>query len=158
MINTINHNINIDLINKINMNKSINIKQNDTDSHNFKINIYNNSVGYDLTGLTAKIYFLKADNTKIFQDCTLDDAINGKMNCILSTQTLSFVGIVSAEITIYGTSGEVLTSITFDFNVTKVLRDDLAIESTSEFTALTTALNSIEAALVSVPTVEALKI
>ena len=71
---------------------------------------------------------------------------------------MSFAGAVSAEITIYGTNNEVLTSITFNFTVISVLRDDSAIESTSEFTALTTALNSIEAALVSVPTIEALKI
>ena len=34
----------------------------------------------------------------------------------------------------------------------------MAIESTSEFTALTTALNSIDAAVISIPTVEALNI
>ena len=158
MINTIDHIINIDLANKINMNQSINIKQNDTNSHEFIINIFNNSVVYDLTGTTSRIYFQKSDGTKVFLDCALDVALTGKLSCLLTTQALSCAGLVASEITIYGTAGEILTSVTFNFIVSEVIRDDVAIESTSEFTALTTALNSIEEALVSVPTIEALKI
>ena len=140
MINTIDHIINIDLATKINMNQSINIKQNDNNSHKFIINILNNSVAYDLTGTTSRIYFLKADNTKVFLDCTLDYALNGNISCLLTTQVLSYSGLVGSEITIYGSTGEILTSVTFNFIVTNVIRDDLAIESTSEFTTLTDAL------------------
>lgn len=158
MIKPIEHIINIDLINKINMNKSIIIKKNDTNSHKFVINIFNSGINYDLTGTTARIYFKKSDGTKVFLDCALDVALTGKLSCLLTTQALSCAGLVASEITIYGTAGEILTSVTFDFTVSSVIRDDLAIESTSEFTALTTALNSVEEALVSVPTIEALKI
>lgn len=143
MINTINHNLNIDLANKINMNQSISIKKNDTNSHKFIINIFSNSLGYDLTGTTARIYFEKLDNTKVFLNCTLDDAINGKMSSLLTTQCLSCVGLVACEITIYGTSGEILTSVTFNFDVEDIIRDDTSIQSTSEFTALTNALLTV---------------
>lgn len=140
MINTINHTINIDLANKINVNKSINIKKNDTNSHKFVINIFNNSVNYDLTGTSTRIYFLKNDNTKVFLDCVLDDILTGKISCILSTQVVSACGLTNSEITIYGASGEILTSVTFSFTVSNTIRDDAAIESVSEFTALTNAL------------------
>ena len=144
MINTINHNINIDLANKINMNQSINIKKNDTNSHKFVINIFNSSVAYDLTGTTSRIYFEKSDATKVFLDCTLDNALTGKLSCLLTTQALSYAGLVASEITIYGTAGEILTSVTFNFTVSEVIRDDAAIQSTSEFTALTNALTTID--------------
>lgn len=143
MIKPIDHVIKIDLTNVINMNKSIIIKKNDNKSHNLKINIFNNSVQYDLTGSMARIYLKKSDKTEVFQDCILDDALSGKISCLLTTQALSYAGLVEAEVTIYGTDGEILTSITFEFVVSMVLRDDVAIESTSEFTALTNALNVV---------------
>ena len=144
MINTIDHIINIDLANKININKQINIKQNDTNSHKFVINIFNNSLAYDLTGTTARIYFQKADDTKVFLDCTLDDVLTGKISCLLTTQVSSYAGLVASEITIYGTAGEILTSVTFNFTVSEVIRDDVAIESTSEFTSLTAAIVKLD--------------
>ncbi|MBK5243049.1 polysaccharide deacetylase family protein [Clostridium sp.] len=140
MINTIDHIINIDLANKINMNKSIYIKKNDTDSHKFVINIFNSGINYDLTGTTAKIYFKKPDGTKVFLDCIIDSVLNNKISSLLTNQVLTSPGQVESEITIYGTSGEILTSVTFNFTVSEVIRDDMAIESTSEFTALTNAL------------------
>ena len=140
MINTIDHIINIDLANRININKSIEIKKNDTDSHKFIVNIFNSGVNYDLTGTTAKIYFKKPDSEIVFLSCVYDEILNNKLSTILTTQALTSVGNVATEITIYGTSGEILTSVTFDFNVLENIRDDLAIESTSEFTALTDAL------------------
>jgi len=156
MINTIDHIINIDLASKINMNQSINIKKNDTNSHKFIINIFNNSVAYDLTGSTSRIYFEKADGNKVFLDCILDNTTVNKLSVLLTTQTLTFAGLVASEITIYGTSGEILTSVTFNFNVLENIRNDVAIESVSEFTALTTALVKIDTAVESIGTIDTL--
>lgn len=143
MINTIDHIINIDLVNKINMNNSINIKQNDTNSHNFIINLFNNSTSHVLTGTTSRIYFKKTDGTNVFLDCVLDDSITNKLSVLLTTQTLTSIGSVACEITTYGTNGEIQTSFTFNFNVLENIRDDGAIESASEFTALTNALSVV---------------
>ena len=152
------HIINIDLASKINMNQSINIKKNDTNSHKFVVNIFNSGVNYDLTGTTSRIYFEKSDATKVFLDCVLDDTIVNKLSCLLTTQALTCSGSVASEITIYGSTGEILTSVTFNFIVSEVIRDDMAIESTSEFTALTNALNAVDDAVLSIPTVEALNV
>ena len=140
MIKPIDHIINIDLTKKINTNQSIVIKKDDNASHRFLINIFNNSTPYDLTGLSAKIYFQKYDNTKVFLDCVLDDAITGKISCLLTTQVVSVCGLSNAEVTVYGTTGEILTTLSFIYVVSNTIRDDEAIESTSEFTALTNAL------------------
>jgi len=156
MITTIDHNINIDLQKKMNINQSIFIKKNDNKSHKFLINIFNNSIPYNLTGATAKIYFLKKDGTKVFSDCILDNAISGKLSVLLTTQVATCVGSVATEITIYGTSGEILTSVTFNFNVLENIRDDEAIESTSEFTALTNALIKIDTAVENIGTIDTL--
>jgi len=140
MINIINHTLNMDLANKINMNSPINIKKNDTNSHKFIINLFNNSASHDLTGTTSRIYFKKPDGTKVFLSCVLDGSINNKLSVLLTTQALTAIGSVACEITIYGTSGEIQTSFTFNFNVLENIRDDEAIESTNDFTALTDAL------------------
>ncbi|MBU3112011.1 SGNH/GDSL hydrolase family protein [Clostridium lacusfryxellense] len=150
------HIINIDLSKIINTNKSIIIKKNDTNSHLFKINITDNGVPYPLTGSTARIYLKKADKNKLFSDCTMDDAANGKITYLVETQAVSYAGIVSSEITIYGPNGEILTTVTFIFVVTPVIRDDSAIESTSEFTALTNALNKIDVAVENIGTIDTL--
>ena len=140
MINIINHTLNMDLANKINMNSPINIKKNDTNSHKFIINLFNSSASHDLTGTTSRIYFKKPDGTKVFLSCVLDGSINNKLSVLLTTQALTAIGSVACEITIYGTEGEIQTSFTFNFNVLENIRDDIAIESTNDFTALTDAL------------------
>ena len=156
MIKVIEHIINIDLARTLNINKSITIKKNDTKSHKFVINIFDNSLEYDLTNDNARIYFQKADTNKVFADCKIDDATKGKISYVLDTQCVSCVGKVETEITIYGTNKEILTSVTFNFNVSNVLRDDLAIESTSEFTALTNALNKIDIAVENIGVIDEL--
>jgi len=136
MIKTINHEFDIDLLDIIKPTLNIKIKKNDTNSHNFKMNISNGKTPYDLTGSEAKVYFKKQDGTKVFLSGVLDDPTNGKLSCLLTTQTATYAGIVAFEVTIFGTDGEVLTSLTCDFTILDVLRDDEAIESASEFTAL----------------------
>jgi len=140
LINIIEHTLNMDLANKINMNSPINIKQNDTNSHKFVINLFNSSVSHNLSDTTSRIYFKKPDGTKVFLSCVLDSSVNNKLSVLLTTQVLTAMGSVACEITIYGTSGEIQTSFTFNFNVLENIRDDIAIESVSEFTALTNAL------------------
>lgn len=138
-MDTIKHYIDIDLAKKTNLINLISIKKNDSNSHEFIINLYNNSVAFNLTNLTAKLYCKKADSNIVFQNCTISDS-NGKLSVILETQTISCLGEVSAEISIYGASGEVATSVIFVFTVVDTVRNDNAIQSISEFTALTTAL------------------
>lgn len=141
-MDTVKHYINIDLAKASNRIDLIKIKKNDSESHEFIINLYNNSVAYNLSNLTAKLHCKKEDGNSVFQDCVIANT-NGKLSAILETQTISYPGAVQAEVTVYGTSNQVLTSITFEFYVEDIVRDDSEIESTSSFSALTTALAQV---------------
>lgn len=143
-MNPIIHSYVIDLQNKYNRIRQYEIKQFDTDSHKFAFTLLDNSVAYNLTGLTGKIYIKKPDGTEVFSNLTIDNATGGKLSFLLTTQCLTVPGAVEAEITLYGTSGEVLTSITFTYIVKHLLRGDESIESTNEYTALTESLALVE--------------
>jgi len=143
-MNPIEHSYVIDLQTKYNRITQYEIKQFDTDSHKFKFTLLNNSVAYNLTGLTGKIYIKKPNADEVFSSLTIDNATGGKLSFLLTTQCLTVPGTVEAEITLYGTGGEVLTSITFTYIVKPVLRDDESIESTNEYTALTEALAEVQ--------------
>lgn len=143
MINTVDHNITIDLGLSTSAAPDILIKKGDTDSHKFIFTIIESGTAYNLTGLTARIYFVKSDGTVVFQDCTLDTPASGLLSTILTTQCLICAGYVSAELTVYGTAGELLTSASFLFRVLDIDRDDTALESTDEYSALNTALLTV---------------
>jgi lysophospholipase L1-like esterase len=143
-MNPIEHSFIIDLQNRYNRIRQYEIKQFDTDSHKFAFTLLDNSVAYNLTGLTGKIYIKKPNGDEVFSNLTINSAIGGKLSFLLTTQCLTIPGTVEAEITLYGTGGEVLTSITFTYIVKPVLRDDEAIESTNEYTALTEALAEVQ--------------
>lgn len=156
MIKTLDYSINIELTKKTNIVSNFTMKQNDNKSNKLIITLTENDKVYDLTNLDVKIFFKKSDNTKVFQTCIIIDAPNGLINCILSSQALACTGNVACELAIYGTDEEVLTSTSFIFTVVASIRDDSAIESSNEFTALTDALNSINDAVASIPSVEQL--
>lgn len=143
-MNPIIHSYVIDLQNKYNRIRQYEIKQFDTDSHKFAFTLLDSSVAYNLTGLTGKIYIKKPNGQEVFSNLTIDSATGGKLSFLLTTQCLTVPGTVEAEITLYGTSGEVLTSITFTYIVKQLLRDDESIESTNEYTALTEALAEVQ--------------
>jgi len=144
MIKPIEHPVTMDLSNRIYNNKAIIIKKNDTNSHKFMLSILDNSVPYPLTGYSAKIYIEKRDSSKVFLSCMIDDALNGKISSLLTTQSLTCAGLTTAEVTIYGTAGEILTGMSFNFIVSDVVRDDAAIESTNDFSALTEAIVKVD--------------
>jgi len=117
MSRTIDHIIRIDLISRRNLHQTIKIRKNDINSHKFVITINYNSVAFDLTGKTAKIYFQKPDFTKLHADCIIDNALRGNVSYLLETKVLSCVGVVVAQIVIYGNNGQIVTSISLRFTV-----------------------------------------
>jgi hypothetical protein len=143
-MNPIIHPYKIDLSNKYTSIPKYRLKQYDTNSRKFEFTLLNQSLVYDLTGLTANAYFYKADGHKVYSPCTIDNATAGKLSLILTTQTLTYPGNVECELSLYDTTGGVIATISFTFEVLEVLRDDNAIESTDEFSALTEALALVE--------------
>lgn len=99
---------------------------------------------FDLTDTHIEIVFKKSDGTTVMQnDIILVDAVQGKIQCILKTNTIASHGKTVSEIRVM--EGEVLlTSTTFEFYVRKALLNDETIESTNEFPVLTQLINTTE--------------
>jgi len=122
---------------KKNYNNTVLASQFDTLSRYVDITLIDNSVPVDITNHTVRIYAKKPDGTRVFNDAEIIDATNGKVRVELTNQILAVTGLVECELTLYGTDGSIIASQKFYINVEKTLRDDSAIESTNEFTALT---------------------
>lgn len=123
--------------------QTIDAKQNDANSRFIQFTLIDNGVSCDLTGNTVKIFADKADGTIIFNNVTITDAINGVVTVELTSQALAVVGDLVCELVIYGSNSSVLSSKIFIINVTQSIRNDSAIESQNEFTALTEALGTV---------------
>lgn len=121
--------------------------QGDSNSNKFNIDVYDDSLPYDFTGLTPKIIFKKKDGSEVFQDTTTGvtvvDAATGKLNVVLRPQTISYPGMISAEIQFIGPGDIKETSAIFQFYVRASL-DQGAIESSNDFTPLVNALSKVE--------------
>lgn len=123
---------------------TIDAKQNDINSRFIEFTLVNNSLPLNLTGHTVKIFAIKADNTLIFNNVTITNATEGKVLVELTSQALAVIGSLECELVIYGSNNSVLSTKSFAINVIKSIRDDLAVESTNEFTALTEAFSTVQ--------------
>lgn len=122
---------------------SIEAKQNDTLSRFIQFTLVNKGLPLDLTSHTVKIFGVKQDNTLIFNQVEIVDSLAGIIKVELTNQALSVPGTLNCELVIYGLDNSVLSSKLFNIMVTKSLRDDSAIESTNEFSALTQGISKL---------------
>ena len=88
---------------------------------------------------TVNIYILKPDGTKIYNACSVEDAV---VTVDFTNQALAVAGDAQAEIQVESGADIVSTPI-FVIRVLKSNIDDDAIESTDEFTALETAIATL---------------
>jgi len=132
----INLEINKDLYNPIQ------VKQGDN-SRYLLFNLLDNGVPFSLENKTVRVYAVKPDTTKIFNNLTIVDAENGLAELQLTSQMLAKAGWLKLELVIYEAT-DILSTIKFDIDVVASLRDDVAIESTNEFSALTLGLSKLD--------------
>lgn len=132
----INLEINKDLYNPIQA------KQNDTARY-LLFNLLDNGVPFSLENKTVRVYGLKPDGTKVFNNLTIINAARGLAELQLTTQMLVKPGCLKLELVIYEAT-DILSTTKFDIDVIASLRDDAAIESTNEFSALTLGLSKLD--------------
>ncbi|MFX0548199.1 BppU family phage baseplate upper protein [Hathewaya histolytica] len=121
----------------------ITVKQEDTKSRYLNITLTDNSLPIDLTGHTVKVFILKPDQSKIFNNVKVLNPKEGKIEVELTTQALLLPGDINLELVIYGSDSSILSSKILSICIEKKLRDDKAIESTNEFRALGDALTKL---------------
>ncbi|MDV6040469.1 BppU family phage baseplate upper protein [Bacillus sp. SM-B1] len=134
--------INVDLINDISTNV-IRFSQNDRNSAKLLLSITNKGAELDLSqAKSIRMSFKKSDGTRVFQnDCQPINAMKGKYQILLKTQTLSSIGNVIAQIHIEE-EDRILDTQKFFFVVNDSLASDEAVESTNEFTIIQKAIEA----------------
>ena len=135
-LNKINLKINEDFYDRIK------VKQNDTARY-LLFNLLDNGVPFSLENKTVRVYGLKPDGTKVFNNLTIINAARGLAELQLTTQMLVKPGCLKLELVIYEAT-DILSTTKFDIDVIASLRDDAAIESTNEFSALTLGLSKLD--------------
>lgn len=117
------------------INSGIKVVANDYLTNIFNIRIFDDLTEIDYTQIDhATIVFAKPDNT--FVQGNLTKAATG-YTYIIGTNDTASAGTITASVQLYGNNNERLTTARFQFAVIPNLADKKAIESTSEFTALT---------------------
>lgn len=96
----------------------------------------------NLTGVSSRLYCIKPDGTKTFSDGTVTDAANGIASFVLPYQATASAGDVECQILLTKADNSTLKTIGLHLSVQASDLEDAA-ESTSEFSALTTALNQV---------------
>ena len=119
------------------------VVQGDSYSNILNIALVNELKSFVLTGTNIEIVFSKSDGTTVQQtDIAIMNELQGKIQCVLKTNTIASPGKVVAEVRIL--EGEtLLTSTRFEFFVRKSLINDETIESTNEFPLLTQLINTL---------------
>lgn len=117
-------------------------KQGDAGSRRLEVTVTCDSAPVDLTGCRA-VFFAKKPSWKgVYNDASIIDAAHGVISVELTDQTLAEAGRLQCEITLYGPENSILSTLcTDEILVSPTVRDDEAIESTNEFTALTRAMS-----------------
>ena len=135
-LNRINLKINEDFYDRIK------VKQNDTARY-LLFNLLDNGVPFSLENKTVRVYGVKPDGTKVFNNLTIINAAKGLAELQLTTQMLVKPGCLKLELVIYEAT-DILSTTKFDIDIISCLRDDESIESTNEFSALTLGLSKLD--------------
>ncbi|HDR7242610.1 TPA: BppU family phage baseplate upper protein [Bacillus mobilis] len=134
--------INVDLVDDVSV-KAARFSQGDKNSAKFILNLKNEGRELDLSqAKSVRMSFKKPDGTRVFQnDCQPINAMKGKYQIVLKTQTLTSVGDVIAQIHIEE-EDRILDTQKFFFVVNESLSGDGAIESTNEFSIIKSAIEA----------------
>lgn len=103
---------------------------------------YDNEV-LDLTGKVPRIYMVKPDGEEIFSDLEVTDTIKGEAQIEFDENMLAVPGTMYCDVTIYE-GGRTVSTSKFTITITKPLRNDRSITSTSEYESLTAALTAVD--------------
>ena len=97
----------------------------------------------NLAGKAVRFYAEKPDKTVVFADCTIEDAMAGKVSVALSYQTVAVKGTVNCTIYVNTSENEALkfTNLKIAVELSNV---EMYVESSSEFSALVEALSQVQ--------------
>lgn len=111
--------------------------QGDSNSRYLDVSLFNNGVPLDLTGHEVKIFMEKPENGgEIWNDGVITDATAGRCEFLMTTEALSKVGHLQAQISVWKDNTEILSTQVFEIVVTKTLLGNSSVESSNEYGTL----------------------
>lgn len=114
-----------------------------TDDANGRYRKYRLSYGgtpMDLTGVTARCYMMKADGKSVYIDAEIEGNV---VTVCFTNQALACPGVLKVEIVLYGSDNSEISSFIMEYVVIKSLRNPDTLESTNEFSALVSTINTV---------------
>ena len=122
----------------------VQVNQGEVNSRFLEIKILDKKKAFNLTGKTVIFYATKPDGNLIFNYCEIIDAQKGLINLAMTSQMSIVPGIMrDCEIDILDEELTKLKVKGLSIEIARCTDFESAIESTSEFTALTQALDEV---------------
>ncbi|PGB95050.1 BppU family phage baseplate upper protein [Bacillus toyonensis] len=147
MVNSIfkTYEVTVDTMRDSIVSQAMRYSQNDLNSAKILITVNHNGKEEDFSEATVvRVSFEKADKKMIYQDCQPINALKGKYQVLLTTQSLTSVGIVTANVHIYFPNGKKIETGSFAFEVVESKMSDEVMKSTNEFPLLKKAMDAGE--------------
>lgn len=128
------------------INDYITAVQQDSRSRFLDVKLFDNGIPLDLSGHTVRIYAIKADGKEVYNNGSITDSKNGRVQFELTSQTLAVAGVLNLQIITYKNNVEILSTNPFKIFVLESLMKNNAIESSNEYGALVVTLRDLESA------------
>ncbi|MBU3186664.1 SGNH/GDSL hydrolase family protein [Clostridium estertheticum] len=122
---------------------NIEVVQGDENSYSLNFSLMDNNLPVNLNGQNVSLILVKSDGKSVWKAFTITDRLNGEIRLILGEQEIACLGLVNAQIKIYGLNNELLTSTNFNFNVVGDLLSEYDVLSSNEWASLTTIMSNI---------------
>nr|WP_254918726.1 BppU family phage baseplate upper protein [Bacillus cereus] len=147
MVNSIfkTYEVTVDTMRDSSVSQAMRYSQNDLKSAKILITVNHNGNEEDFSEATAvRVSFEKGDKKIVYQDCQPINALKGKYQVLLTTQTLTSVGIVTANVHIYFPNDKKIETGSFTFEVVESKMSDEVIQSTDAFPVIHKAIEAGE--------------
>jgi hypothetical protein len=135
--------------------QSVVVVKGESDGRTLSVTLNAGGVALNLTGCAVTLYATLPSNEVVFDNFTVTSAAAGRASILLSSAFCAVSGDATCEIRITGSGGEVTKSHPFTLTILDAEDYTDAVEATSEYTALDTALGLVSGHEARIAAVEA---
>jgi hypothetical protein len=137
------YNVILDLVNDSkNKVPQITFNKNDRQTSIIAVKLNADGESVDISDKSIDMFIKKPDDKKVYSKMEVADNEQGILYLELPTQAINVAGVCSVELRIQE-SQEVRIPASFSYNVIDSIIDDMAIESSNEFSALTKRIDEV---------------
>lgn len=107
------------------------------------VTITNDGDSIDLTNRQVILFLIKPDGFKVYVNCEIEQADEGKVSFIVSSQMVAVYGFASGEFHIIDIDGALLKTPKLNVRINHSHNVEMAIKSSNEYLVLIDLINSI---------------